>query len=211
MVSALTGADPGLIEEIWEQDVYRTRGRIRPGDRIIDVGANVGVFTLQAAFHGAHCLAVEPWLPNLIQLVCNINDTDIAGLVQPVWAAVGPEDGWCGISRCGIGVHTEQTGDDVPMWSFASLCGPGWREMIKIDVEGAEYGFLIGADLSRVKFLAVEFHVWATEPTPGLGVRDYPMEHHPQDLIDWISRTHTVEIVGDVETGGYLYGELCTL
>lgn len=39
-----------LYHEIWCEDCYLQQGvRLRPGDEVIDVGANIGMFTLRAA------------------------------------------------------------------------------------------------------------------------------------------------------------------
>ena len=49
-----------LIKEIWQKQLYTKKYQIREGDIIVDIGANIGVFSLWAAKQGAKVFAVEP-------------------------------------------------------------------------------------------------------------------------------------------------------
>ena len=54
--------------------------------------------------------------------------------------------------------------------------------LLKVDVEGSEYQFLLGKDLSKINFIVGEFHFG---------------HERQQELINWISKTH------DVHSGYY--------
>ena len=211
MIPTVEGADPQLVSEVWERDEYRVRPRIAAGSRVIDIGAHVGTFTLLAISLGATVVAVEPYLPNVVQLVRNI-DGDPQVTVR--WAAAGNTDGMCGMIRRGLGVQTDWAAPDSPtglrvrMLSLGTLIGEHPVDVLKVDAEGAEYDILIGADLTLVDYLTMELHLWATpdHPIPGLGQRDYPMPIRPRALVDWIEQTHNVELNGNLEAGGYLFG-----
>ncbi|GAQ79198.1 hypothetical protein KFL_000260140 [Klebsormidium nitens] len=64
IVHSVSEADVAfLYEEIWEQCSYLDHGiSIGPGDTVLDVGANIGLFTIQAARKciGGRVLAFEP-------------------------------------------------------------------------------------------------------------------------------------------------------
>lgn len=49
--------------------------------------------------------------------------------------------------------------------------------LLKVDVEGSEYEFLLGKDLSQINFIVGEFHFG---------------EEKIKSLVDWISQTHEV-------------------
>ena len=47
--------------------------------------------------------------------------------------------------------------------------------LLKVDVEGSEYEFLLGKDLSKINYIVAEFHFEEEQKT---------------ELINWISNTH---------------------
>lgn len=49
-----------LVQDIWERNRYLRYVQLEPGDFVLDIGANVGIFSLQAANLGANVLAIEP-------------------------------------------------------------------------------------------------------------------------------------------------------
>lgn len=53
----------------------------------------------------------------------------------------------------------------------------GIINLLKIDVEGSEYEFLLGKDLSKINFIVGEFHFG---------------EDKKNELVNWISKTHNV-------------------
>ena len=74
----------GFIEtilELWHEEVYTSDGFYQPADRdvIVDVGANVGLFTIWLAKRNPHCrvLALEPFPENFVLLQANLNEARV--------------------------------------------------------------------------------------------------------------------------------------
>lgn len=126
-----------------------------------DIGANVGVFAIASAHHGAQVLAVEAdtWLSSLL-LATTHHPTNQAFTIEVLCAAVGAE---AGTSRLAIAQrgrasnYLEEFGGRqdaggiretqlVPILTLDSLLprhSP--PTLVKIDVEGAESAVLRGA------------------------------------------------------------------
>jgi FkbM family methyltransferase len=124
---------------------------LRPGDSFIDVGANVGSYTvLASAVCGAATLAVEPDPDSADHLRDNISLNGLAAKVTLLQAALGAYEGQAGFS---IGRDTCN--------HVANGLGPGSRKvrlttldtaaanmkprLIKMDVEGYESHVIAGA------------------------------------------------------------------
>ena len=137
---------------------------LRDGDIFFDIGANYGLFTLEAAkvvgSHG-HVIAFEPSKREAEVLNRNIQQNNLTNVVH---VGVALSDG-CGTARFGVATdgglnslaanrHQEQViqnWDEVPTSTLDS-----WLEhqphlnnvrLIKMDVEGAECKVIVGARL----------------------------------------------------------------
>ena len=81
----------------------------------------------------------------------------------------------------GQGWITENTIDLVETISLEDIIKKyGKINLLKVDVEGSEYEFLLGKDLTQVNYIVGEFHF---------------SENQKEDLTSWIEKTHTK--VGD--------------
>jgi FkbM family methyltransferase len=144
----------------------------------IDVGANVGLYTLLAARRGLEVVAVEPLPENLAYLTRNLALNGFEGVeIFPVAvadkASVLPlyggdtgaslVSGWAGASAAFQTAVAVSTLDVLVARRFA-----GRRVVIKIDVEGAEARTLRGAQLLLTQ-----------EPAPLWLVEISLSEHHP--------------------------------
>jgi FkbM family methyltransferase len=150
---------------------------VRPGDNVIDVGANIGLLTVplaRAVTPDGMVVAVEPLPGNVGRLRANLarNGLDAVHIVE---AAAGRADGRATLHTAGdpaFGslreiVKYRTSGDlDVALRSLDSL----WCELgrlpislVKIDVEGAELDVLAGAR----ELLATEHPVLLIEANPG--------------------------------------------
>jgi FkbM family methyltransferase len=82
-----------IFGETWYSRVYDVPGLpIRPGDVVLDVGANQGFFTCYAASKGAIVYAFEPVPESYRRLVHNIERNGFADRVTAVQCAVSDRD-----------------------------------------------------------------------------------------------------------------------
>jgi FkbM family methyltransferase len=125
---------------------------LQPGDGFLDVGANVGIYSVLAAskiMPGGRVLAFEPE-PEVAAILAEnfeLNGLDPAFIVR---SAVGDHDGEIrfqeGHDATGKVVGTEQPGIDVPLISLdTAVPKPQDYPVGKIDVEGFEIQAFRGA------------------------------------------------------------------
>lgn len=126
-------------------------------DMFVDIGANIGYYTCMACHKGLEVIAFEPMQDNLKYLFENIKQngwqsqvevfpiglSDKQGLVEIFGEGTGASllEGWAGISSL-----VRQT---IPVNTLDSLIGSRLADkktVVKIDVEGAEYQTLCGAE-----------------------------------------------------------------
>lgn len=139
---------------------------LKPGDTFVDVGSNVGTYSLFAADLGATVVAVEPGQRALGLLRENValNPTMAIKIFD---CALGAE---CGSMWMTEGLDTTNHlmpcgGDEgrlIEVRTFDEVAGPGGIAGVKIDVEGAERLVLEGAreSLSRgyIKIVQLEWN-----------------------------------------------------
>lgn len=206
--------DTVVVGEVWRENVYRIRDwHIGQGDTVIDLGANIGAFTVLAAHLGANVYAVEPAWDNLAALAANVALNRQQDAVAAQAIAVG------GVGAGGTGVLVPgddpgpahwrvrpDVGGNVPIVGFAELVSNAYAAchhprigddiaVVKIDVEGAEWPLLNTAsddDLRGVRYLTMEWH--APVPDGALGAL-------AQRLAEWAQ----VEMIGRPSAGGMLY------
>jgi FkbM family methyltransferase len=172
----------------WEQeelDLFRTL--IADCDRFIDVGANAGQYTYAAsqAMKGGEIVSIEanPFLKPVLDAlatqienisvrastvtVTNAAAVDRAGPVQMFVSAYS--QGSSVVTKSGEGTNVTVSGR--PLDSFYR---PSRKTLIKMDIEGAEYRAMLGAD----RFLAsdhtvffIELHGWGDAE-----IRKYPLD-----------------------------------
>jgi FkbM family methyltransferase len=175
--------DEVTVREVWDQGEYHgAETFLRGGGVALDVGANIGAWSLWALHMGARLVhAYEPEPGNLAQLRHHV-----AGKPVTVHgSAVGPEDGelWLAPGPGGIhggGTHVGTpaevyTGDgeatdncvQVPVVAINDVLAKaladagGELAVWKMDVEGAEYGIIDAVDpelLRGVRCIVMEFH-----------------------------------------------------
>jgi len=147
------------IPSSMEVEIYRDR--IKPGMTVLEIGANVGVFTLLfsgLAGEKGRVLAFEPDPSNFRLLEKSVAENERGNIVCRQ-AAVSDKSGALKlyISEENRGDHrVYDSGDgrgciDVEAVSVDEALGPGARvDFIKMDIQGAEYPALLGmADTVR--------------------------------------------------------------
>jgi FkbM family methyltransferase len=107
-------------------------------------------------------LAYEPWDTKNIQ---HFGNSGNVGCVEY-------------IGDMGAGWKPENTIDFVQTISIDDIIEKyGTINLLKVDVEGSEYEFLLGKNLSKINYIVAEFHF---------------EQEKQKELIDWISKTHDV-------------------
>jgi FkbM family methyltransferase len=120
------------------------RRALQPGDLFVDVGANVGSYTIWAAERGAEVIALEPAPDTYALLTENIALNGYQ--VTAVRAAAGSR---CGTARFTAGQDAGNRLDpdgpaSTPLVTIDSLLGDRTAAGLKIDVEGFELAVLEG-------------------------------------------------------------------
>jgi FkbM family methyltransferase len=174
---------------------------LQPGDRFVDVGANLGLHTLAAgrALDGrGHVLAIEPFEPTAGRLERTIWINGLSDLVEVCRAAAYSQPGRLPLFLGATSGHhsllpvERPSGPatapvDVPLVTLDDLIGEA-RDvaLVKIDVEGAELEVLHGA--RRV-----------VRSNPGIGVIvEFAPSHVARagrSIDEWFGAFHALDLV----------------
>ncbi len=182
--------DLKTIYKIYKADEY-----VVPGSTVLDLGSGDGEFS--------------DWAESLGAKVYRI---DIRGGKKTLPIAVGKINGQGRVDGESTGTHILYENGTHPIFTLQTILNfLGQVDVIKCDIEGSEYE-IFDIDLSGVKYITIEFHVWTEPGQPeieGIGIRTGEMPDGAiNKLITDLERTHTVEIVGNKNAGGYLYAKL---
>lgn len=137
---------------------------LRPGDLFLDIGANVGSYTVLASkVCGARTIAFEPDPEVAVVLSNNIRTNKIDALASVRRTALGDHSGEIGFTT-GLDTtnHVVGPGDDVsqtvPLARLDDIPEAAAPTLIKLDVEGFEERVLAGAArvLASPSLLAVQ-------------------------------------------------------
>ena len=155
-----------LLHHTWEPETTKVvASHLRAGGTFVDVGAHVGWYTLKAAQlvgPKGHVIAVEPNPETLVRLFDNVRSSGVGGIVVVAPVASSDSEGTLtlyaaprentGESSLASGNAAQGGGTAVPYQVRARRLDDIVREahvgpvdMIKIDVEGAEFTVLKGA------------------------------------------------------------------
>ncbi len=177
-----------IIKEIFHQQAYRRPGfELRPGDTVVDIGGNVGVFALWAAGQAKRVISIEPTsaincleqslelngISNVSTIRCAVSD--VAGTLELL-----QYPGFNGVSHAanfkpaawGQRLIKLLWGKDqekpmrvsCPCQSLDEVmltAGVDHVDFLKVDCEGGEYAIfdsVSDATLARISRVAMEFH-----------------------------------------------------
>lgn len=169
----LTNDDAVIFREVVRRDCYGLR-KISADTvfHVLDVGAHTGIFSAYAArlFKHAHILAVEMNPENAQQLAMRVQGLPVEILEA---AVVGSRvvRGACTIDSRSYGhglVYADQAQyfgepSNLPDRTIQAreLLQRQHFDLVKIDAEGAEYDLVLDGDLTSVRYLLMEIHLWA--------------------------------------------------
>lgn len=160
---ALQGAYWSGAREMYGRAVYLPSPEftIRAGDRVVDLGANVGLFTLLAAAHGAQVLAVEAQSGFTPEISRNLADNHLSERATIVTALVGAGIGvFADPTAVLSGSHGHTAPPVVALGALLDAHGFHRVDLLKMDIEGSEFA-LFGGDcgwVDRVQRIAMEVH-----------------------------------------------------
>lgn len=178
--------DRGALNDVWLDESYDPNIFGTPFDwsschTIVDIGANVGAFTLFAAWKApqSRIIAVEAEPSNANVVRNNILQNDLEHRVTTIAKAVGGSIGTLRLfiaknDSGGNSMFEYQKGAksiDVPMITLQSLFeehGIDTCDYLKIDCEGAEYDILYASPESitnRIRFIGIEYHHFSNRNT----------------------------------------------
>jgi FkbM family methyltransferase len=165
---------------------FLLRRLLRPGMRVVDVGANIGYFLLlfeQLIGPAGSIVCLEPEPDNALQLERNIRGNALAN-VELLRLAAGDQDGLVSLST-GINGVVKLDGSGsimVPIRRLDSLLERR-VDFIKIDVEGFEHPVLRGAE----RLLREQQPTLIVEVHPGL----IPEPDGVSEILGLLTSTYT--------------------
>lgn len=162
----MTGATGNIYTGLHEfEDMAFVLHCLRREDVFVDVGANVGSYTVLAgAVIGAKCYAFEPVPQTYSHLIRNINLNGINKLVGANNLGISCSDGMLEFTAGLDTVNHVVTENDgavetikVAVKTLDNAMGKDKPTIIKIDVEGFETNVIVGANkvLSQASLLAI--------------------------------------------------------
>lgn len=193
--------DEIVIREIWEENVYEVDpGHYNKGGVVIDIGANIGSFSIYSAHCGATVYAVEPEPNNLKALKNNIDINNMQDKIHVLPYGISDYKGIAVISDEGGGSTIKDDGifgqeiEIMPLNMLFDLYHIESVDVLKIDVEGSEVEIILGASkesLNKCKYITMEFDI-RTGDRMG-------------DMVRKLSETHHVRTMGSWERGGMIW------
>jgi FkbM family methyltransferase len=152
-----------LFQDIFVSNPYRLNSTILKDREVVDIGANIGMFSFFALHHEAkHIIAFEP-IPSIYhQFQRNIEH--LSAQVTPWNVAIyDGRNETVHMQEDGMTSFISDTGLIVPAWSLAQVNSFVHTNdaVLKIDCEGSEYEILYNAgsrDIRRYEHLILELH-----------------------------------------------------
>ena len=147
-------------------------GEVEPNNVVIDIGANIGVFSLYAAYNGARQVyAYEPNTEFYECLLRNISENKLEDVIIPYKLAVSGVDGDTvkfpvKPSQCNA-ILTDDDGEDFELVKTTTLekilstNSVSVVDLLKLDCEGAEYDILFTSNdavLEKIRAIRLEYH-----------------------------------------------------
>lgn len=214
----VTITDKIVIREIFKENVYQVfESDIDDTKTVIDLGGNIGAFSIYMAFMGAEKIVTyEPDTFNFDVLTQNIQANNLEHVITACKQGVLDNPGKVEIYNGQGGTFvqglkvlnnaaqefvmnnkpTVETVDVVSLEQVYKDNGVVYADILKVDVEGSEYKIFEAASpdyINKARYITMEFHAASAE-TFG-------------KLIAKLSLTHNTHIIGRHDTGGQIYAK----
>jgi FkbM family methyltransferase len=190
-----------VVDETFRENVYEVHGwHFNDADSVVvDIGANIGSFAIQAAGLGAKkVFAVEPEPNNLLALQNNIKINSLDSTIEILSVGVSDFEGTARITDAGGNSTISDDGASAIQVTTLDRMfkdhGISNVSVLKIDVEGSEPQIILGASkdtINSCKYITIEFDIRSGTM---LG-----------DMVMKLSETHHVRTMGSWERGGMIF------
>lgn len=174
--------------------IRRDYGVINADSRIVDIGANIGVFSLYAAHNGA--ALVHAYEPNSEAFAClkkNIESNNLEGKIVAHQHAVTSKGGEMVKFPTRSNMYNAILADDTnvayelvqTIGMPAVMAAIEHADLVKMDCEGAEYDLLFNAGdgiFSRMDRLELEYHAGrVSDIGTRMNAQGFTLMHHAAD------------------------------
>ena len=148
------------IREIWVRNVYLKNNFIKIPDEgiVVDLGANIGTFTMLALASGKACkvIAVEPNIEFNKLLLRQIAYNNFSERVKLQRFFIGS---FSSIQKEMLLANESKDAQFINQKEFIEVNKFSWIDFLKCDIEGSEYDFISDTSLLEItKQLAIEIH-----------------------------------------------------
>ena len=163
--------DPYMLHEIVARNCYRYKPLI--GDRVLDLGANIGIFTALCALNGCTVVAYEPNQAAFKVLQDTIQRNRLHSVEarnKVVWvnsnyckflSSVTPPTGDLQTWTSYNGAIDDVGEEMMPCDSFEEIMDDKYWDCVKMDIEGAEFEILMSTpdkSFHNISYLTIELH-----------------------------------------------------
>lgn len=186
--------DRAILTSVYLSDEYEiARYSFGSNATVIDIGANIGVFSLLAARKAQTVYAFEAVDDNFEMLKKNITMNNLSHIINPFPLAVSGkkekikifllDDQHACHSIYGKGTHYTEV-DSITLQNIFDTHNIAQCSLLKIDAEGAEYDIIYSLPdryFKRIEKIFVEYH--------DLNVPQFkkaPLTHTPENLKDFL-------------------------
>lgn len=198
--------DDAVVSEVWEERVYVEHPEVLAGRRVLDLGANIGAFTVLAAAAGAEVVAYEPDAANFMAWRRHVEINNLAERVAGHQAAVLDFAGSALLDGSAGTAHVAGTGEPVAVSSIGDVIDQdGPFDFVKMDVEGSEWSLLpalLRRNMAGVGEMVLEHH----GPTMGgRAASEGDVERHlafVAPLLAGLAELGHLDVLGRLSVGG---------
>lgn len=160
-----------------------------PGSKVMDIGANAGVYATYCALWDADVTAYEPHPDLFAMFTAMLKRTDLEKKIRVIPSAIWTFSGKTsfvghvatrddsiqyngGLLTNGVlwGQRDRNRAVEVSCITLDEAIGDDEWDCVKMDIEGAEYETILAAPskcLERIKFAYIEFHPWGSQALYG--------------------------------------------
>jgi FkbM family methyltransferase len=148
------------FRQIFEVPEYQFDG-MRPDDRVIDIGANVGAFCIRASRCSQYIVAVEPVTASILRQNIELNGVRVRVIEGALGDGNPKKISWDDF---------EVMSPTYPLHKIIEMAGG--CDFLKCDCEGAEWQ-IVPEDLAGVRRIEMELHIPPISGPPNPELLDY--------------------------------------